>query len=352
MNFMDTDGLKKIFKNNVCSCLDFKVLDVEHCEEIVKWGNANFLWKIQCKTERGEESFFVKHARTEVKRKDISDEIKKSVFLDPARSFAEADFIIYLKGLWGEGSVPDILYVDRENYFFVMTDAGRGSPLLVEEFQEYRVHPEIAKTIAEKFAKLHLTTLNSDIDFCASDLWREEMRKFYGKFWFGFGIGKFFEEKYIDDFYHEITADLSCVAWTDPVHRNIFVHPDAAVSFIDFDHTFRYDPGVDSGILLAHWVWMMLCPQDEKARNEAKQFVQTYWHSYFSEIEKGEKGITEYLKNRVRRWIGVYLVSRTDGRSGSYFSSNAEWETAVRETGKDLFGSQEKTEVANFLKTL
>ena len=336
---METPEIKDIFLKNVCPCLDFQVHEVEHCEEVTQWGKANFIWKVVCKTERGQETFFIKHARAQIRRSDVPEEIR-NVFLDPARCFSESDFLHYLEGLWGTGVVPKVLYTNRDEFYFVMTDVSRGSPLLVEEFGAFRAHPETAPFVGKCFGLLHRETFGSDIDFCASDLWRERMTAFYNEYWLSIGVRAVLGDEIVDEFYHVFTDEHSCVMWGDPVYRNIFTHPDNAVSFVDFDHTFRYDPAVDNGMLLAHWIWMMAHPTNEQIRADARKFIEGYWPAYLAEVGRLGSDEENRIFERSIRWAGVYLLSRTNGRSGSYFKDTPEWEAAVRDTGKDLFTTQ------------
>lgn len=105
---------------------------------------------------------------------------------------------------------------------------------------------------------------------------------------------------------------------------------------VDFDHVVAYDPALDCGVLLAHWMWMGL--KNAKLKIKDKKFQEDFWKTYRGEFKnRGLGGEVEHILKRTMRWAGIYLVSRTDGRSGSYFKKWPRWEKTIRQLGIELF---------------
>ena len=245
--------------------------------------------------------------------------------------------------LWGKQYVPEIYYFDPVHCVLVMPDVSQGGKLLVDEFERGRIHPELGARFGQLFGKLHSATYRSELDCCGSPAWRKKMMNFFGLGWIGQGILKFVPRKVVRKFYDEAACAPRAWIWGDPVYRNIFVKPGGTVSMIDFDHALAYDPALDCGILTAHWMWMGL--KNEELRIQNEKFQKDFWRAYRAEfinripplrVRGGKEGLrTEVngIRRRAQRWAGIYLVSRTDGKSGSYFKKWPKWEKKIREQG-------------------
>ena len=328
--------------------LPFEFTEIKKRDEVSEWSNSNYLWRLVLKTKTGERTLYVKQAQ-EYNRRSV--ERGKPVAVDPKRICGEYQLITFLREIWGRGYVPEIYYFDPRSCVTVMSDVSRGAKLLVEELEKDRLHPELGKIFGSLFGKLHSQTYGSRFECCGSQSWQKQLDQFFQQH-IGLGIRKLVSDKAVDVFFQEVHASTYSWTWGDAVHRNIFVRAkprrgETNVSMVDFDHAARYDPAVDCGMLLAHWYWMGL--KNEELKAQSKKFIKDFWVAYEREflnkvpplrIRGGEgelRNDIKGIKKRANRWIGLYLVSRTDGKGGSYFAKWPEWEKKIREEGIELF---------------
>lgn len=330
--------------------LDFKIKKIKERDEISKYSNNNYLWRIRVILNNNKEKiFWIKQARKYNKRA-LSLGKKKSV--DPLRICGEIKMIQLLQKIWGKKFVPEIYYFSSINCVAVMSDVSEGGKLLIEDFEKNKIHPELGRLFGRLFGILHSATYGKKIDCCSSEKWRQQLYNFFDEH-LGLGIRKFVPPREVNLFYTEAKKATPAAIWADPVYRNIFIKKNGGVSMVDFDHAIAYDPAFDNGMFLSHWVWMGL--KNKKLKLESSKFIKDYWRSYIRQLKKNrkiDKTKLEKIKERTIKWLGLYLVSRTDGKSGSYFQKWPEWEEKVRGLGIDLFmenPSEEERGINNLL---
>ena len=286
------------------------------------------------RTEEGDKVLFVKQAGKLNKR--AWQEKHEKIYVAQGRMDGEYTMLTLLSTLWGKDYVPPVYFYDKAQHIMVMGEVGRGSTLLVEEFQQDHVHPELGETLGMLLGKLHAATYKKKEDCCKSTAWRKLMHAFVSDWYLGIGILKYVPQDVVRAFWNEAQDAPRAWVWGDAVYRNILVGPGAHVAMVDFDHAFKFDPAFDGGVLLAHWMWMG--EKNTKLHLESEQFVQNFWKGYGKEFEsRGLTAEVPAIKKRALRWAGQYLVSRTDGKSGSYFTQWPAWEKNIRELGITLF---------------
>lgn len=307
-------------------------------DEVSKYSNNNYLWRMRVRTARGEETVYVKHARGHNRR--AWQKRGRYLATDPDRICGEYRLLTHLQRAWGKGYVPEIYYFDPAHSVLVMSDVSRNARLLVEEFERGRVHGDLGKVFGKLFGVLHSSTYGAREDYCGSVKWREQLTWLF-ETWFPHGIRKHVGAREVRAFYTAVAHAPHSWVWGDAVHRNIFVRERVTrewprVSMVDFDHARTYDPALDAGMLLAHWGWMSV--KSPKLQKESAKFMRDFWVAYAREFQKRKLGgELPALRARTQKWMGVYLVSRTDGRSGSYFKDFSAWEKRIRQLGIDLF---------------
>lgn len=316
-------------------CFHRKIKKIKECDEVSKYSNNNFLWRVKVVLNDGQEKIlWVKQARKYNKR---ALSLGKKKIVDPLRICGEIKMIQLLQKIWGKEFVPEIYYFNTRYCLAVMSDVGAGGKLLIEEFGKGKIHPELGGFFGRLFGTLHGTTYGQKIDYCSSEKWRRQLYNFFDKH-LGIGIRKFVSAKKVNLFYAKAKKATPAMIWADPVYRNIFVKKNGKVSMVDFDLAIAYDPAFDVGIFLAHWVWMGL--KNKKLNIQSGKFIRDYWHAYLKQLKKNPKidrTKLREIKERAMKWLGIYLVSRTDGKSGSYFKQWPKWEKKLRELGIDLF---------------
>jgi 5-methylthioribose kinase len=335
-------------KKRVFPALDFKVKRIIIVKEILSFSNADYLFEVEVITDQGEKRLILKQAQPWGKRQ-LKQGVKK--FLDPARVAGEVKMLEFLSQTWGEEYVPKILFYDRKNSVFLMSDIGSGFKLLVKEFDRYRVYPQLGPLLGRLFGTLHGRTYGIKKEFNPSQSWRDNLIERLIHQSFASGLKKFLGDKPVMNFIAAAENGKLSVVWGDPVFRNIFVGKKSA-AFFDFDFSCRYDPAYDNGVFLAHWLWMT-AKGEKKVRAEAKKFICDYFEAYaqaFIAEKKGNGNDLKMLQARTWRWAGLYLVSRTDGLSGSYFKDHPAWEKRIRQLGLDLFLNNQKAK--KFISTI
>ena len=316
----------------------------------VEGGNANYVYRVTAQTPKGESVVYLRQAQAFNKR---ARDVGKLIRVSPVRIYGEYRMLRYLKNIWGKGIVPDVLYFDRANHVLLLSDVGSNSALLYNEFVKGKVHPEIAKPLARLLAILHAESFNTRKEFSGSRAWKRQLFKnLVVKHW-SIALTKYESKKVVEKFFEESKKVIHCGLWADPVYKNIFVKP-SGVTLIDFDHTMTYDPAFELGILLSHWTWMMLKGNKNLRRDSQrfiKNFVTNYENEFFCRRSVSSK-LMQQLWRRTRRWLGFYLVTRTDGKSGSYFAHDPAWENRIRSIGLALFTENNKVKEVQVIKKL
>ncbi|OGY46734.1 MAG: hypothetical protein A3A24_00100 [Candidatus Buchananbacteria bacterium RIFCSPLOWO2_01_FULL_46_12] len=329
------ENVSQYLKDKATLALGLKIEKVFSVKEITDFSNANYLFKIQVLTDQGKKSFVLKQIRRYNKRALRQG---KKLFVNPARVYGEVKMLALLKDIWGQKFVPRVIYFDRINAAFLMIDVSSDGRLLVEEFRQNKIHPELGKLLGQLFGKLHGYTFSTSQEFAGNLPWKRQLLRVLIHDHWSTGLRKFFPNQQVNQFLKKAQAAKSSAVWLDPVYANILVKKNSAV-FFDFDHAITYDPAIDGGILLAHWVWVML-DGSKKIKNEAKMFIRDYIKNYrrsFIHYSRASKTELASILNRTVSWLAFYLLSRTDGKSGSYFKDWPQWEEKIRQTGVDLF---------------
>ncbi len=316
------------------SVVPFAIKDIKEVKPVEQYSNTNYLFKLYISKPKS--IYYLKQGWIYNRRSELQN---KPFPVDPTRILGEVKLIRLLSKIWGKDSVPEVYFLDRKNYTFLMSDVSKNSKLLIEEFNRNYVHPEIAKQLASRLAKLHTLTWKTKTTAGCSRRYTKFMKEYLFKYHWGYGVNKLLPPTEVNKFFNKAENASSSIIWADPIYRNIFVKPKGKIGLVDFDFTIRYDPMADVAILLSHWVWMTL-KGNKKVKQDCHKFIKTfsdfYWPSWLK-IHRLNTATLEKMKRRADKWIGVYLLSRTDGKSGSYFKSWPAWEKRVRQLGLKLF---------------
>lgn len=319
--------------------LPFSFRSLRRIEEVGEYSNNNFVFRLMVGHGKRAVLYYLKQAQPYNRR---SVQQGKPIAVHPGRMGGEVKLLRRLARLWHPETVPHVFFYDLRHHVMLMSDVGRGGKILIEEFAHDRVHPEIGKLLGTYLGKLHASTYKTRETTGTSRVWHDRITQWLFGVHFASGAHKHFSHREVGKFYKEVNNCPFSIVWGDPVHRNIFVKPKAKVGLVDFDHTVKYDPMLDVGMLLAHWVWMWLKGKPRVSRDcevFLRQFSRTYWNAWrakhkLTSVERSA------MYNRLTRWIGLYLLSRTDGSSGSYFKKWPAWERRVRHLGLVLFAER------------
>ena len=104
--------------------------------EITKHTNVNFVFQVKFVDQT---VYYLKQAFSYVK---IAPDFKAPI----DRQYYEYKALIFLKSYW-KGRIPEIIFYDKNNDILVLTDIGKDSKLLAEEFEWGHLHLNIAKDL-------------------------------------------------------------------------------------------------------------------------------------------------------------------------------------------------------------
>lgn len=317
--------------------LPFHIVDVEKIEEVNEYSNNNYLFRIILVSG---DTYYLKQAQPHNRRSMLEG---KPQAINSARAIGEVSLLRFLKSHWGKDTVPRVYFFDRRNYAFLMSDVSQHGKLLINEFSKNRVHPELARVLGKNLGLLHALTYKKPNAVAIDRRYEKFMKGFFYNYYWGFAARKLVGRSAVDGFYRQVARAPQAIIWGDPVHRNIFVKPDGKISCIDFDHTVEYDPMHDLGVLLAHWVWMAI-RGNKRIKAQSEKFLvecsRAYWQAWRKQTKLTTQEKAEMLK-RLPKWMGIYLLSRTDGKSGSYFKKSPAWEKRIRQLSISLFRGQD-----------
>ncbi len=343
---LDVDNVRAYLANKK---LPFELKNLIKVEEIGEYSNNNYIFRLKIRQAAAVKYYYLKQAQSFNRR---SLQQGKPIAVSPARMQGEVWLIRKFNKSWGH-ILPQLYFFDRFNNIMLVSDVAVGKQLLIDKNRKNKVHPEIAQSLGGFLANIHTATFLSRAPKPFSKQWHKVMLWFFNDH-LGYGARKHLAVVRVNTFYKEVMNSRVCMIWGDPVHRNIFVGNRKSLGLIDFDHTIRYDPMVDVSMLLAHWVWMWLKGGDKlQADCELfmKDFSREYW-SVWKECGKLPEAAILKMQQRLLRWLGVYLLSRTDGKSGSYFKNWPKWEKRIRNLGCDLFQEKHNKNTGQLLELI
>ncbi|MFA6391710.1 MAG: phosphotransferase [Patescibacteria group bacterium] len=329
--------------NQVNKSLPFRLLKITEVTEITKYTNASFVYRVHCITNQGKKTLFLKQSDGYTKR-------NRRIRVDPERVIIEGEKLKLLESLFGKGIVPLVLYVDLKNYILVMDDIQGKKKILIEEFDQHKVYPQLARKFGIFFGTLHGKTYNTPPVFNRS-AWQKRIYRLWRN-WILFGAKKILPDKTIRAFIRQSDRAKKSLIWGDPVNKNIFVNRQN-FSVLDFDFAMYHDPALDNGVFLAHWVIKML-EGKKKIAIDCRNFIINFTKAYLKTTMTMGLSVQERdgIMKRTIVWTGVYMVSRTDGRSGSYYKKSPVWESQIRETGLALITKKKNNTADWFRKAL
>ncbi len=246
------------------------------------------------------------------------------------RVFREAESILSLRPALGEGSLPEVVHVDRENFLFIMTAAPRGSVVWKDSLLAGNVDTEVAREVGRLLARM----INAS---------RREPRlreRFEDR--------RVFDQLRIDPYYRttaarhpdlasrfeELIADSwkiqSALVHGDYSPKNFLVR-DRRVFLIDFEVIHWGDPAFDTGFLLNHlFLKALYQPRFASRYFEA---ARDFWRTLESELE-GESW--PEFETMTLRHLGALMLARIDGKSPVEYIRENDTKERVRRTAERL----------------
>lgn len=256
--------------------------------------------------------------------------VKEDWRSDRARSLREAESIQALQHVLGEGALPKVLHVDRENCLFVMTAAPAGAVAWKDLLLRRCADLAVARQAAVLLARL-INASRGDTSFQDR-----------------FADRQVFEQLRIDPYYRttatrhkEVAKQLrkliadSLKIQTSLVHgdyspKNMLVQG-GRIFLIDFEVVHWGDPSFDVGFLLNHlFLKALYQPVFEEIYVDA---AREFWTTLRTAL--GPEGWANFGKMTFRH-VGGLMLARIDGKSPVEYLQDEPMKERVRQVAKRI----------------
>jgi 5-methylthioribose kinase len=233
--------------------------------------------------------------------------VQEDWFAGRERVFREAAALQRLASHLPEGSLPRVLFEDRENYLFAMTTAPTGSACWKDLLLSGEICVDTACAVGALLGKM------------ASATWRNESWERE------FGDQTVFDQLRIDPYYRvaagrhpDLASHAARLIEETALRRVCLVHGDwspknllvcgAQVMAIDFEVIHFGDPSFDSAFLLNHLLLKSVArPQWRTAYAAA---ALGFWRTFLSAIPE-----QSWIEAATLQHLGWLLLARVDGKS-------------------------------------
>jgi 5-methylthioribose kinase len=251
------------------------------------------------------------------------------------RIFRESLALQKLSPLLPEGSLPQVLFEDGENFTFAMSAASKASVSWKDQLLEGEIHIETARRVGMLLARM------------VSVSWRDPAWER------AFGDQTIFDQLRIDPYYrataqkHPDLASHSARLIEESAARRVslthgdwspknFLVDGAGVMAIDFEVIHFGDPTFDSAFLLNHLLLKSFYyPQWRRSYAGA---AAGFWRVFVSEIPE-----ESWIEPATLQHLGWLLLARVDGKSPAEYLREPRLQDKVRRFARDLILSPPKS---------
>ncbi len=256
--------------------------------------------------------------------------VKDDWHSDRRRIFRESDAIRHLGSKLDEGCLPEVVHVDNENFFFIMTAAPDGSAVWKESLLQGHVSLTVARQAGALLGRL----------VKASRADPEAERRFDDR--------TVFDQLRLDPYYRttarrhpEVSEALGKLMEESWQVRAGMVHGDYSpknmlvcgekIFLIDFECVHWGDPAFDAGFLLNHL--LLKAFHQPRFCGEYLGAARQFWKALEDEIPL--KGWADF-EPRTLRHLGGLMLARMDGKSPVEYIQDEETKNRVRRAAKRI----------------
>ncbi len=272
--------------------------------------------------EAGERRFVLKQALGKLRVQD-------DWFSDRGRVFRESAAMRWLAPHLPAGSVPEILFEDRENGLFAMTAGPRAAQTWKTLLMRGEVDAGVAETIGRMLARM------------VSASWRDPESERV------FGDQTVFDQLRLDPYYRttasrhpDLRPQFDRLMRESACRRVSLVHGDwspknflvnaSSVMAIDFEVTHFGDPAFDSAFLLNH---LLLKSFYRPAwSGELSRAALRFWETY----RAGVPAECDWIEPATLSHLGCLLLARIDGKSPAEYITDPALGARVRDFARTL----------------
>jgi aminoglycoside phosphotransferase (APT) family kinase protein len=228
------------------------------------------------------------------------------------------------------GAVPEVLFVDRENYVFAMTAAPEHAVSWKAELLAGHIDLSIGSRAGSVLTTIHNVSA-TNADFAAH-----------------FSDHTVYDQLRIDPFYRrvqerrrEVAAEVGkiieqmvtvkeALCHGDYTPKNFLVH-DGRFTLVDYETAHFGDPTMDLGLFTAHI--MLKAARLPSRRHDYRRLAQAFWRGY---TQDGCYRPAADLEPRGVQHLGVCLLARIDGTSPVDYVAEEAKRDAVRRIGRSI----------------
>ncbi len=268
--------------------------------ELLGWGVSNVVLHV----EVGEQLLILKQSRPQLRTRD-------AWFSDLDRVYREQEVMEYLEPRLPAGTVPRVLFSDRDNFVFAMTHAPLESRVWKESLLAGDVDLAVGQRTGTILGRMHPVTSR---DPTLEERW---------------GDRRVFVQLRVDPFYRSIQQRRPEVAAAveplieqmrdavvglchgDFSPKNILVHR-AGFTLVDYETAHIGDCSMDLGFFLSHL--LLKCVKRHGERRRYFELTREFWDSYSQEVRPEIFGSC-YSQGKGITHCAVCLLARIDGVS-------------------------------------
>jgi 5-methylthioribose kinase len=259
--------------------------------------------------------------------------VEQDWFSDRTRVFRESGAMKALAPHLPAGSIPEILFEDRDNCIFAMSAAPAESRTWKSLLMEGRGRPVIAQTVGRMLGTIVGISWHGAT-------WERQ-----------FGDQTVFDQLRLDPFYRTTAAehpDLQTrfdrllaesagrrvsVVHGDWSPKNFLVS-EGSVMAIDFEVVHFGDPSFDSAFLLNHLLMKSFYLRQSRAY--FSHLAREFWRSFMNALPAAIVESAGWMEQATLQHLGCLLLARIDGKSPAEYLQEPALRKSVRRFARDL----------------
>lgn len=274
------------------------------------------------------------------------------------RVFREIEAQRILSQLLRAGSVPGVLFEDRENYCYAMTAVRADHDVWKRQLLSGRIDPDVFVRAGSLLGDIHAKTAGQPQVLAephdTTVFFELRVDPFYRRIAAVHPAIK----PAVDRMIEEMNDHAECLVHADFSPKNLLVHPDG-LTLVDYETVHFGDPAFDLGFFFSHlWLKAVALPA---VRPPLVAGIHAAWDAYRTQL--GQTGTTaaipfNELSRRAVLHLAACLLSRVDGKSPvDYLNEKAQrafvrnvtlqWFAAPPSDFDDAFRELE-SEISNF----
>jgi 5-methylthioribose kinase len=247
------------------------------------------------------DSFVLKQSRPQLRTRD-------AWFSDLDRVYREAEVMRLLASLLPALTVPEVLFIDRDNYLFAMSHAPTGARPWKEDLLAGVIDNAVAERAGLVLGRMHQATADSEAARRLADptvFIQLRIDPFYRRV----------QERRpevaaaIEHLIEEMLSRKEALCHGDYTPKNMLIHGDG-FTLVDYETAYFGDPAMDLGLFLCHL--LLKAFKNPLLRREYFSLTQTFWGRYAKEAR------FQPVNHLAARGIGhcaACLLARIDGTS-------------------------------------